>query len=148
MINETIILELDIRPIGINNYQKSAKSGRRYITPEGKLYKQNLISELMKYREKFVLANMAIGWPVMVNLEMHYYFTNYYTKKGELNKNLVDVDGPNKIIIDALFECLGHDDNLLHSQSSERHPSTTKDCIIIFMSFHTDLPQRSFLSIA
>ena len=69
----------------------------------------------------------------MIDIELFYFQKNFFKQDGSFHKRAGDVDNPNKIIIDQLFERMGLDDYLLGKLSCEKLPSD-KDSFMIRMT--------------
>jgi hypothetical protein len=69
----------------------------------------------------------------LVDMEVYYFQSNFYTKKNTISKTSGDVDNPNKILVDEIFKRIGWDDYILGKLSCEKLPSD-KDKVVIRMS--------------
>ena len=147
-MNETLCMELPIRAVGYNNYCKSTRTGRRFITPKGREYKSELMKCLSKYKDQLIEIGLTLEWPMMLDIEIHYYYLNYINKSnGLINQKMNDSDSPDKIVIDSIFEMIGCDDYLKRKGSHERHLAKNKDYIIVFLSLSEDLNKKNMLTV-
>lgn len=130
----TTLMFFNGKAIGFNNYQKTARNGRRYTTQKGKDFQALMHNRLNYYRKSLMDIKAKCdpnyyGYEINVNL----YLKQFYTKKGDLHKRCLDVDAPVKIIIDQVFTYLGVDDCYLLKQSSIKIPSD-RDCFTVELS--------------
>ena len=69
----------------------------------------------------------------MIDMEIFYFQKNFYTKDGTIHKRAGDVDNPNKVLIDQIFERMGLDDYLLGRLSCEKI-AANEDSVLIRMT--------------
>lgn len=129
-----ISIFFDQKAIGFNNYQRSARNGRRYTTKEGKAFCAQMHNRLNNCREEldFILSKYDEK-NHMFEISIYYYYTKFYTKRGTVSKTCMDCDAPNKIVIDQVFNYIGVNDALLASVSSKKLPGK-RDCFIVHLS--------------
>lgn len=67
-------------------------------------------------------------------MKIYYFYKQFYTQKDTISKTCGDVDNPNKVLIDRIFERIGWDDYVLGRLECEKLPSPTgEDRVVIFL---------------
>lgn len=115
--------------VSTNHLYGQAKNGRRYIKEEGQL----LILEI-----KEIMRGKKLDYDEtlhFIKVEYYFYLSNFWTKKGLINKKAGDEDNYKKVLIDTITRCLGVDDSsVCDSATTKRYAE--KDCTIVIISTH------------
>lgn len=100
------------KPLTVNHIYGQAKNGRRFIKEEGQLFKLE-IQDIM--RGKSLPYDETKHF---IRVECYFYLSNFYTKKGLINKKSGDEDNFKKLLLDSIFQCLKIDDSSVCETSS------------------------------
>jgi Holliday junction resolvase RusA-like endonuclease len=99
-----MMIAVALKPLTFNGAYPTNKFGRRFLTNEGKKYKQILSKVSIEH------LSHLIGY----SGELHFRATIYgpfMTKKNTISKTAGDVDGFCKLLIDGICEPLNIDDS-------------------------------------
>lgn len=125
-------IKLDLKALSYNSYRRfNKKTGNTYLTAKGKKYVEELALQLNKYDHSLRLFGRDLIKDVdMVDMEIYYFMSDFWTKKDTVSKAAGDVDNPNKVLIDKIFERMGWDDYILGRLSCEKIPFD-RDCVVV-----------------
>lgn len=94
-----------------------------------KKYENHLKTEfLFAWRQRFMNAYGKDSINEPVNVKMLFYFNNYLTTKGSVNKNMPDLSNIYQVVEDALQEaCVLEDDFLIYGHDGSRRLPSADD---------------------
>ena len=98
-------------PPSLNNAYYTGRDGRRHLTKEAKTYKENIAETLMVNNAR----SMCPEPPFSVHLHLRFK-----------DKRRTDVSNRVKILEDAVFGYLGHDDSLVYDLHIWRYIDRSK----------------------
>lgn len=101
-LNGGKMVTLKIKPLTFNSAYPTNRQGRRFLSNEGKRYKQEIT------RASLGAFPVPESGPLLFIYEVHGPFL---TKKGEISKTAGDLDGFAKLLLDAVCEASGCDDS-------------------------------------
>lgn len=129
---------LNIKPLSMNNVYKQTRSGRRFLSKEGKDYKKFIVNQLQQYNLKFAKTQF-------LTLNVKFFLSDMMTKSGRIKKRRHDLDDFLKLFIDALCEGLGlPDDSFIANINCSKRPSSTD---LIMFDIHAHELDASFNSL-
>ena len=118
------------KAFSVNKFQKTAKTLRRYTTPEGAEYQKNVNFLLPKH--------IDITFP-FYHIEYAFYYKNLFNKAGEISSRTLDTDNAIKILQDVIFNKYGLTDKAVVSLTSRKLPDDIdKFRIIVYGLTKTD----------
>ena len=103
------MIEIPIKPMSLGRAWSQTKTGRRFLVPEAKKYK-----EMIAYYCKEYAFFDGYAGAMACRLEFH---GPWLTKEHRLSKTAGDIDNFSKLLIDSLCEAYNFDD----SQIVEMH---------------------------
>ena len=74
---------IHIKPLSLNNVYKQARSGRRFLSDEGKIYKKIISKELKDYSFSFHEKQY-------ITLNIRFFLSDMMTKSGRIKKRTHD----------------------------------------------------------
>jgi Holliday junction resolvase RusA-like endonuclease len=89
------MLSFNFKPMGMNNVYASMRSGRRFLTKEGKEYKAKIESVAVNHFADLRGCEDALKFTMIVR-------GPWLTNKGLLSKTAGDLDGMIKLCLDSL----------------------------------------------
>ncbi len=106
------------KAFSVNKFQKTARTLRRYTTPEGVEYQRNVNLLLPKY--------IDVAFP-FYHMEYQFFYKNVFNKAGEISSRTLDTDNSIKILQDVIFNKYGLNDKNVVSLTSRKMPSANDD---------------------
>jgi Holliday junction resolvase RusA-like endonuclease len=121
-----------VYPFGLlpfnNAYSQDRRSGRRFLTKQGKEFKQLVEKETwIQHPHKLVIDRSKV-W---VEVEYFIYSPKILTKDGYVSLTKGDVDGQIKLFQDAVCSTLGFDDALITQDFRKQIHSSDYQTIMI-----------------
>lgn len=97
------MIEIKLKPLSMGRIWGQTKSGKRFLTNEGRAYKKAVAMHCLSLG---VLRNYHGA--IAADLEFH---GPWLTKRGTISKSAGDIDNFTKLIFDSLCEAYGFDDS-------------------------------------
>jgi Holliday junction resolvase RusA-like endonuclease len=95
--------------------------GRRLLTDKAKRYKAN-VANIMDEEQATDALRFFVRGQEAVEMYIHIYRSNWYTKAGKPNRNAGDSDNRVKLLKDAIFNAIGIDDCCVFHDSIRKLP--------------------------
>lgn len=111
-----MIFEIPLRPISSNNAYSQNKQGRRFLTTQGKVFKEAVGYYALQAKDK----RQSLDGDFAV--EITYYFKDNRRR---------DVDGYNKLILDAFVGIFFEDDSQIIQLHLEKKQKCKEDRIVV-----------------
>lgn len=105
-------VKINIRGMSHNQAYPTNAQGRRYLSLKGKEYKKIIASH-------FKNAKIHRESGEFFHLTINFGFTDFFTKKGEVNSKRPDTSNGVKLIEDAISEAIGINDKYFTKHSPE-----------------------------
>jgi len=119
-----ITITLDRSPLSMNSAYPSSKSGRRFLSQDGKEYKKQIELAIGNKR-------LDVKSNQYVTAEVHCYFKDVFNKDGSIKKRKHDLDNHLKLLFDSASSCLGFDDSLIMSIEAHKRQGEPKTILIL-----------------
>lgn len=131
-----LTITCDIEPMTLNMAYPSSKKGGRFLSKEGKVFKDYVYFktiEALSKNEQFPIKNNIEFY---TSMEIFFYSPKFFTKNGKISKNKPDTSNCIKLAEDAVFEALGIDDYLNIDFDGVRFRYSETPKIIIILRVH------------
>lgn len=106
------MITIKIKPMTFNSVYSTARTGRRFMTKEGKQYKALVSGYALVLRDL-----EGHDGPLKFSYEVH---GPWLTKAGNISKTLGDLDGFLKLLQDGICETLGINDACIVELSGKK----------------------------
>ena len=115
------------KALTFNSAYPTNKMGRRFLTREGKEFKEEVFYEVKKQCPGFQLKEKHV-----LCVEYFFYSKAVVTKKGTVSKTAGDLDGQIKLLQDAMCDALGLDDSIIFEINAKKILSSKDSITVIF----------------
>ena len=104
----TLLIKIESEPLPLNRLYPSSKSGRRFLSAEGKAFKLMVrYASIKAYNEQGFIFDPDSQY---ISTEVFYYTPKLITAEGKINTKKSDTSNNFKAIEDSIFETLGIND--------------------------------------
>lgn len=124
----TLTLHFSIAPMTFNSAYPTNRMGRRFLTPEGKAYKDGIRLNTLRQNNGIFKVDPNRHW---VRAEYLFIMPNLLVKSGaRINGRKQDEDGCVKLLQDAICEALKFDDCLITESHRRQLAGKTSEVFV------------------
>lgn len=131
-----LTISCDIEPLTMNMAYPTGKNGRRYLSQEGKCFKEYIYHQTRNHLMKSEGFPACDTGDFFTSMELFFYSPKFLTKTGKISKNKPDTTNCIKLVEDAVFEAIGLDDYLNIDIDGVRFRYSKTPKIVIILRVH------------
>lgn len=120
------------KPLTTNHIYGQRKFGGRFLKPEVVKFKKEV---------EIILKDKSLNYDEKteyIEIEYYFYLSNFYTKKGLINKKSGDIDNFKKALQDSIFKSLGIDDSAICNDVTKKRFSEKDYTVVIIRTARLD----------